>query len=82
MEVQRLQHAPGVDLTPEHSKRRPTDPAAPNHPDVQAAYAYVDGVVAKADLQVGNAPAWFGWALREAFLAGCSHGSSREIEAE
>ena len=67
---------PKRDLTPEHTKRgsgHDTFSAAPTHPAVSAAYAYVDRVVDAADLNVAGAPAWHGWALREAFLAGVSH---------
>jgi hypothetical protein len=38
-----------------------------------AAYAYVDRVLHTADVHVGISPAWHGWALREAFLAGIAH---------
>ena len=60
-----------TDLTPEHSAR-PSDSAG--HSEVIAAYNYVDSVVQHADAvsPVGG-HAWHGWALREAFLAGCSH---------
>ena len=56
------------DLTPEHSAR------SDGHPEVRAAYEYVDSVVEHADAQNPLAyPAWHGWAVREAFLAGCTH---------
>lgn len=73
----RLKHAdemPARDLTPEHTKRRLTG-AEPNHPDVQAAYRYVESVADTSDFE--GALAWHGWALREAFLAGCSHAENR-----
>jgi len=62
---------PKRDLTPEHTKRAAG--YGQLHEDVRAAMAYVDRVVDAADLNVGGAPAWYGWALREAFLAGVSH---------
>jgi len=59
------------DFTPEHTSRRVADNL---HPEVKAAYAYVDSVLHAAD---AHSPfggyAWHGWAIREAFLAGCSH---------
>jgi hypothetical protein len=60
-----------TDLTPEHSAR-PSDSAG--YSEVLAAYNYVDSVVQHADAvsPVGG-HVWHGWALREAFLAGCSH---------
>jgi hypothetical protein len=60
-----------TDLTPEHSAR-PSDSAG--YPEVLAAYNYVDSVMQHADAvsPVGG-HAWHNWALREAFLAGCSH---------
>jgi hypothetical protein len=56
--------------TPEHDRR--VQPAG-THPDVVAAYAYVDSVLDTKDATLGLAPLWHGWALREAFLAGASH---------
>lgn len=58
------------DLTPEHTSRHISDELQ----EVRAAYNYVDSVVDTADAlsSVGGC-AWHGWALREAFLAGCSH---------
>ena len=49
---------------PEHSAR---PPGSTGEYDVAAAYQYVDSV-----MTVGG-HAWHGWALREAFLAGCTH---------
>lgn len=67
---------PKRDLTPEHTLRgNDHNSDAPIHPQVAAAYEYVDLVVDTADIDAGGAPAWYGWALREAFLAGCSHAS-------
>lgn len=38
---------------------------------MDAAYAFVDGMVPRADvLHNHTAPLWYGWALREAFIAG------------
>ena len=45
--------------------------------EVQAAVAFVDGVVPRADIMNGIAPLWYGWALREAFLAGIDHERKR-----
>jgi len=62
------------DITPEHTSRRVADDL---HPEVKVAYAYVDSVLHTAD---AHSPfghyAWHGWAIREAFLAGCSHAAS------
>lgn len=38
--------------------------------EIEAASAFVDGIISKADRYIGNAPMWFGWALRDAFLKG------------
>jgi hypothetical protein len=57
-----------MELTPEHSKRTMKDGL---HQDVIDAYDYVDSRIPTADLS--GPPMWFGWALREAFLAGISH---------
>lgn len=68
------------DITPEHTKRgngHDTFSDAPIHPDVLAAYQYVDGVIDTADIHAGISPAWHGWAIREAFLAGVSHAESK-----
>ena len=76
---------PKRDLTPEHTKRRTGHDSfsdAPLSQDVLAAYRYVDKVVDVADLKVGGAPAWHGWALREAFLAGVSHAENKTPNAE
>ena len=62
------------DLTPEHTKR---DIDGDRHPEVSAAYRYVDSVVHAADARSPfGGHAWHGWALREAFLAGCSHATA------
>jgi hypothetical protein len=58
-------------LTPEHSAR-PVN--SDKFSEVEAAYRYVESVVKYAiDVPVSGGHAWHGWALREAFLAGCSH---------
>jgi hypothetical protein len=47
------------------------------HPELKAAYGYVDRVLHTADIQAAlGIPAWYGWAIREAFLAGCSHAAT------
>ena len=63
-----------ADLTPEHAARRQGDDKK-LHPEVIAAYCYVERVLDSADIPSSKlgGPLWFGWALREAFLAGCSH---------
>jgi hypothetical protein len=61
-----------VDPTPEHTARKQGNDL---HPEVIAAYRYVESMLDFADVpssKIGG-PLWFGWALREAFLAGCSH---------
>lgn len=58
----------GVDLTPEHSCRVQEETL---HKDVISAYAYVDSVQDTCDSP--QAQMWYGWALREAFLAGITH---------
>ena len=65
---------PTRDLTPEHTLRgKDHNSDATIHPQVGAAYEYVESVVDAADIEENGSPAWYGWALREAFLAGCSH---------
>lgn len=53
-------------LTPEHAKRRS---------ELIASYCYLESVLDTADMPSNalRGPLWFGWALREAFLAGCSY---------
>jgi hypothetical protein len=64
---------PARDLTPEHTARHNDHNSdGPIHPQVSAAYDYVDSVIDVADIDFHGSPAWHGWALREAFLAGCS----------
>lgn len=70
----KVEDYPKRDLTPEHTLRgNDHDSDAPIHPQLAAAYEYEDAAVDAADIEYGGAPAWLGWALREAFLAGCSH---------
>lgn len=76
---------PKRDLTPEHTKRGAGHDSfsdAPLSQDVLAAYDYVDRVADVADLKVGGAPAWHGWALREAFLAGVSHAENKTANSK
>ncbi|NKI17397.1 hypothetical protein HCU74_08205 [Spongiibacter sp. KMU-166] len=69
---------PNRSLTPEHDKRGSADHGAENdgelHPEISAAYDYVASVLDTSDFK--DAYAWHGWALREAFLAGISHGGT------
>ncbi len=58
-------------MTPEHDKRE-TGADEPLHPEVLAAYNYVEGMD-EADVYLGISPFWSGWALREAFLAGITY---------
>jgi hypothetical protein len=63
-----------MDITPEHTARIMDNDL---HPEVMASYAYVDRVSHTADIQAApGIPAWHGWAIREAFLAGCSHAAA------
>ena len=60
-----------TDLTPEHTARHPD---SDSYFEVIAAYQYVQSVIPTADVQSSaGGYAWHGWALREAFLAGCTH---------
>ena len=64
----------GKDLCPEHTKRDGYEDGKTLHPDRIAANNYVLSVVDTCDYKVsGVFPAWHGWALREAFLAGISY---------
>lgn len=69
-----------MSLTPEHDKRGtpPIEYDGRLHPDVSAAYDYVENVVQTADGMHGHTPTWHGWALREAFLAGISYAERRK----
>jgi hypothetical protein len=59
----------GKDITPEHTKRNAGNE---QHPDITAAYEYVEKVIDTSDSE-GGPFYWYGWALREAFLAGISY---------
>lgn len=68
----------GDSVTPEHDRRDGGDHGfnddGPLHPDLIAAYDYVSRVLSTRDaLDAHGCPMWYGWALREAFLAGQSH---------
>jgi hypothetical protein len=72
-----------TDLTPEHTARRHGNNEK-LHPEVAAAYRYVEKVLDSADIPSSKlgGPLWFGWALREAFLAGCSHSRAALVQPE
>lgn len=70
MKPRAMKDYPKRDLTPEHTSRETADDQ-PLHPDVSAAYRYVDSVLDTSDFE--NVLAWHGWALREAFLAGVTY---------
>jgi hypothetical protein len=66
------------DIIPEHSSRYREENL---HPEVKAAYDFVNKVSNTSDVvspQGGRA--WHGWALREAFLAGCSYSAHSRPE--
>lgn len=70
------------DPAPEHAKRWDED-APGNHPDVNRAFNYVDQVIETNDFIVGDlSPTWYGWALREAFLAGISYAENEKYSPE
>jgi len=50
---------------------------------IDAAYAFVASMVPRADVKYPEnlAPMWYGWALREAFLAGVKFEQAACIEA-
>lgn len=58
-----------LDITPEHDKRNNEGS------EVSAAYDYVESVLDTSDFI--DSPAWHGWAIREAFLAGASHAKTQ-----
>ena len=67
---------PTRDLIPEHTKRgNGPGTGPPLHADTLAAFRYVNSVRDTYDLNAGGG-AWYGYALREAFLAGISHARS------
>ena len=68
MMLKAIDQYPQRDLTPEHTARR--SGSCP-HDEVAESYRYVDRVLDTADY--ADVHAWHGWAIREAFLAGCSH---------
>lgn len=74
---------PQRDLTPEHTKRGSEDHGSnddePLHPDIKAAYNYVDSVLDTSDYK--PVFAWHGWAIREAFLAGVSYAHKQGANA-
>lgn len=67
---------PAPSYSPEHDKRESDD--EPMHPELYAAFEYVDSAGMKTRLPGGAGPQthlgylWHGWAIREAFLAGIS----------
>ena len=46
--------------------------------NIDAAYNFVDKMVERADKMENGCPMWYGWALREAFLAGAEHEKKKE----
>ncbi len=48
----------------------PNSDEAPINEELLEAYALVQRLVSHADKMDLSAPMWYGWALREAFLAG------------
>lgn len=44
-----------------------------------AAYAYVDSEVSTADARLNGFPMWYGWALRQAFIAGAKHADEARV---
>jgi len=73
MKLNRTNYPDGLVLAPEHEKRGEVDHASEGelHPDIVAAYDYVDSILATSDDDTEYA--WYGWGIREAFLAGISH---------
>lgn len=61
-------------LTPEHDLRNASHEDL--HPEVLAAYKYVDSVINTTDFIKPRA--WHGWALREAFLAGITYKNNNQ----
>ncbi len=47
----------------------------------EVAYKFVDTMITKADDYHDNAPLWYGWALREAFLEGIKWQISQKPDA-
>lgn len=73
----RMMTNPGRDLTPEHTKRQTHGATGELHPDIDAAYKYVDSVVDVSRNEM-NGSTWHGWSLREAFLAGASYQAAKK----
>lgn len=48
--------------------------AEPEVGDQNAAYAFRETLIPRADTLQGNAPLWHGWAVFDAFIAGAKHG--------
>ena len=69
MKTKRADEMP-ANLTPELDKRH----AIGDKAQLLAAEQYVERVAHTSDFH--DALAWHGWALREAFLAGCSHAAA------
>lgn len=66
---------------PEHSARS-TPECAPLHPDIQMAYDYVESVKDRPDhYSIVHQPLWYGWALREAYLAGMTAARTATAQA-
>lgn len=59
---------------------RAAEPKKELPPAIDAAYVYVDEQVSRCDGRHGPAPYWYGWALREAFLAGVEWQKQKEAE--
>lgn len=75
---------PKRELTPEHIKRGSDHNSIDVdnfyiHPEVTAAYKYVDSVLDTSSFK--DEYLWHGWAIREAFLAGCSHNAANINQA-
>ena len=66
------------DITPEHTKRGSIDHATEGelHPELIAAYDYVDSVLHTADTFQKHL--WYGWSIREAFMAGISYAERKK----
>lgn len=66
---------PQRSLTPEHDARDGGDHGfnkdGPLHPEIIAAHDYVESVLDTSDF--AGEYAWYGWGIREAFLAGISY---------
>ena len=77
MKLKRTNYPKDLVLTPEHEKRGSIDHASGGelHPDIVAAYDYVDSILETSDDDTEYA--WYGWGIREAFLAGISHASKK-----